>query len=325
MRTERYYDDILEHYLLSENSFKNPQKSIEYSNGDFYGSMGNLYTSIVTLLPWGQQPSDRMLNSTEFLFIEPPEEYLYIDKRPEFIKDFQKLIALDMPLIYALSLNDDSLPNSVTNLTLINDREQTDCLGTNKREMKNNLLFPNFSYPNIKGLNLVTSSSAELIADGYLNISEHHFPNLEFLRCCMCDKDKYSLLDKFPKLKHLWVTINNRDSLFNQIKSPLQSLYIDGCGKDLNIQEIQNIPSLEILHINSCYNTIDCTNFQKMPKLKEIRILNSKQVTNIETLLDMPTLKSLDILDCKGAFTKEQKVRFYDKVDKFELLSIEYA
>lgn len=324
MRKKSYYNEILDQYLLGEDSFKDSRKSLEYSDGDPYYSMGDSYTSIVTLLSWGQQPSESMLNEAKFLSIDPPEEFLQINQLPEFITDFHQLMALSMPFIYALSLHNDSLPHSVENLTLINDREQTDNLGSSKKEIKANLLFPDFCYPSINSLHLVTPSTASLNIDGYININESHFPNLEFLRCNLSGKDKYPLLDNFTNLKHLWVSLNQYD-LFSHIKCPLQSLNIDGGGTGLNIQEIQKIPSLEVLHINSCYNIINCEDLLKMPQLKEVNILNSKHIKNIEALLDMPSLTSLDILSCKGAFTKEQKRLFHDNMEKFELLSIDYV
>ena len=324
MRKKSYYNEILDQYLLGEDSFKDSRKSLEYSDGDGYYSMGDSYTSIVTLLLWGEQPSESMLKEAKYLTIEPPEECLEMGRLPGFVGDFQELIALDIPLIYALSLHNDSLPHSVENLTLINDRNQTDNLGNSKKEIKANLLFPNFCYPNIKSLNLFTSSTSSLDVDGHININESNFPNLEFLRCRLSDKDKYPLLDNFTNLKHLWVSLKKCD-LFSHIKCPLQSLNIDGSGTKLNIQEIQKVPSLEVLRINSCYSIINCEDLLKMPKLREVNILNSKQIKNIEALLNMPSLTSLEILDCKGAFTKEQKRLFHDNMDKFELLSIDYA
>lgn len=174
-------------------------------------------------------------------------------------------------------------------------------------------------------MHLITSSTATMQADGYLNLNESNFPNLEFLRCMSNHKDKYPLLKNFTNLKHLWVSVYKDTNIFDQIESPLISLNIDGAGSDFRIQEMVKLSSLEIIRINSCYNEFDCKELLKLPELKEIILLNSKKIKNVESLLDMPSLKSLDVLDCKGAFTKQQKVLFKNNIDRFERLSIDYT
>lgn len=320
-----YYSSILNQYLVGVDNCKDKNKCVEYSDGSFYNSMSEFYQSKITLLLWGEKPSNAMFENVHLLDIEPPEEYLYLKDIPSFIKDFKKLKVLSMPLIYALAIKDNSIPESVIQLSLINDLSQTDNLGVNKKERIQNLLFPNVTYPNIKSLHLITSSTATMQADGYLNLNESNFPNLEFLRYVSNYKDKFSLFDNFANLKHLWVTINKKTNIFEQVKSPLISLNIDGAGSDFELQNISNISSLEIFRINSCRNEIDCREFLKLPKLKEIIFLNSKEIKNVEALLEIPTLKSLDVIDCKGAFTKQQKVLFRNNIDRFERLSIDYA
>lgn len=325
MMKNTYYNDVLNQYLIDIDFYENKDKCMEYSDGSNYNSMGDLFQSQITLLLWGKKPSNKMFDNVCLLNIEPPEECLYPEDIPSFIKDFHRLKALSMPLVYGLALQNDTLPESVEHLSFINDLDQTDNLGNSKKEQVQNLLFPNIFFPNIKSLNLVTSSTASIVADGYLNINESHFPRLEFLRCVTGYKDKFPLLENFTNLRHLWVSINKTADIFKQIKSPIVSLNIDGTGSDFKIQEISKISSLEIVRINSCCNQIDCNEFLKLPNLKEIILLNSKEIKNIESLLEMPTLKSLDVLDCKDAFTKQQKKLFQSLSNKFERLSIDYA
>ena len=320
-----YYSSILNQYLVGVDNCKDKNKCVEYSDGSFYNSMSEFYQSKITLLLWGSTPSNVMFDNVHLLDIEPPEECLYLKDIPSFIKDFKKLKVLSMPLIYALAIKDNSIPESVIQLSLINDLSQTDNLGVNKKERIQNLLFPNVTYPNIKSLHLITSSTATMQADGYLNLNESNFPNLEFLRCMSNHKDKYPLLKNFTNLKHLWVSVYKDTNIFDQIESPLISLNIDGAGSDFRIQEMVKLSSLEIIRINSCYNEFDCKELLKLPELKEIILLNSKKIKNVESLLDMPSLKSLDVLDCKGAFTKQQKVLFKNNIDRFERLSLDYT
>jgi len=325
MMNKTYYSEILNQYLINIDFYQNKKKCIEYSDGKSYNSMSDLYRSKITLLPWGKQPSLEMLEDVCLLNIYPAEEYLFPKNMPPFINQFNKLKILKMPLVYALSLRSDSLPESVEHLILINELKQTNNLGKNKKERIQNLLFPNESFPNIKSLNLITLSSASMIADGYLNINYSRFPNLEFLRCAVNSKDKFLFLESLTNLKHLWVSIGQNVNVFEQIKSPIISLDIDGANVGIEFQKISKIPSLEIIRINSCCDEVDCREFFKLPKLKEIILLNSKGIKNIEALLEMPTLKSLDVLDCKGALTKQQKKIFENNLDKFERLSIDYA
>lgn len=319
-----YYSSILNQYFIGVDDYRDKNKCVEYSDGSFYNSMSELYQSKITLLLWGSTPSNVMFDNTCFLMIDSPEENLYLKDIPSFIKDFKKLKVLSMPLIYALAIKDNSIPESVIQLSLINNLGQTDNLGVNKKERIQNLLFPNVTYPNIKSLHLITFSTTMQV-DGYLNVNESNFPNLEFLHCMSNYKDKYPLLKNFTNLKHLWVSVYKNTNIFDQIESPLISLNIDGAGSDFRIQEMVKLSSLEIIRINSCYNEFDCKELLKLPKLKEIILLNSKKIKNVESLLDMPSLKSLDVLDCKGAFTKQQKVLFRNNIDRFERLSIDYA
>lgn len=315
-----FYNTVLNNYLKRADSY-HKENCIEYSDGEFFRSMGEAYQEHTNLLPWGTQPSVEILESTKFLRISPPEKGLYPEYFPDFINQFKQLETLYMPLIYICSPL-FALPAALKNLTLINDRDQIDNLGDNKRERVKRLLFPDIKLPGLKGLSVVTLSSSSMIADGFLNIQENQFPDLEFLRCIPEAKAKYQILDNFTNLKHLWISIGKGINIFEKIKSPLLSLYLDGAGEGLDFSQITNIPSLEIIQINSSYDEIDFNHFVDMPNLKEIVILNSPYLKNIEVLLEMPQLQSLDVADCKNAFTTDKIKLFESRRDGFKRLSI---
>jgi hypothetical protein len=322
-----YYNSIvLDKYLVRPEKLSNEKICIEYSDGQNYRSKGAHYQKDISLLLWDSRPTKEMFDIVEYLDIIPPVEYLFPKFTPSFISDFSKLKTLKMPLIYALSLTSQNYPVTVNNLTLINDRKQTENLCSFNDECVEKYQFSEICYPNVEGLHLVTLSTASASVDNLLNLNEKIFPDLKFLRCSINAKKADGLsISNMSKLKHLWVSIGKDIDIMKYIPDSLETLYIDGTNSVLNFLNIKNEVALKILKINSCRFDIDCEDFIHIKGIKELIISNSKNIKNIEAILNIDSLKSIEFVNCRNVFSKTQKQLFKSISSKYERLSIDFA
>lgn len=264
--------------------------------------------------------AEELLKKAKLLYCDVTLKKSDEDSFFSVLKKMEQLEFLQTSIHNILKFN-NSIPN-LKYLAILNRVGDIEKLAPDKKYHEK-LQFPELIFPNVEALSLINLLNVEEIMDGYIGISQQNFPRLEYLSCSLDKKARaLDLINKFTGLLHLKIG-GVRVNIFDDIKSQLLSLQIEGAGKEFKLAQMKKNPSIEMIRFNSIYGGIDCEDFLLMPNLKEIHLSNTSKVINIEALLRIKTLKSLHVTNCKGSFNKRQKCLF--KTHLFDYLNIDYA
>ncbi|SFO60214.1 hypothetical protein SAMN05428949_5962 [Chitinophaga sp. YR627] len=269
-----------------------------------------------TVLSWNEVPDPSVYDKIGELRLLPTKAQLSKLKFPEFVKDLKQLHFLEIPLPYLSIIKQEDLPVGLKALMITNDEEHGEWV------TKKLPLWPDIVLPALKALTFFNSFTSKELPS-LLNISQEHFPALEYLDFRM-DKKGNILNDlaKFSSLQHLEVEFAWNTDLIAHINSPLKALSILGAEKNFEVNDLSKLPQLQMVWLNSIKAPIDCTVFTTLPALLEVNVLNSKKIEHLEALLDCKKLKSLFFLNCGQPF---KKIRDQFLPENFELLDIKYS
>lgn len=269
-----------------------------------------------TRLSWDQEPAAGDYKKIRALRLFPTKAQAGKGKFPAYIKKLEQLSFLDIPLPYLSDLKQEDLPAGLKTLRISNTEEYTELVAKKLPE------WPGIKLPELKALIFFTSFTATELPS-LLNISQEHFPSLEYLECRM-DKKGNILKDieKFTSLLHLEVEFAYKFDVISSINSPLEALSIIGADKGFPMDKLSRLTHLQTVWLNGISDVIDCNVFTTLPDLEEVNVINSKKIENPEALLACKKLRSIMFTNCGQPF-KKIKDQFTTK--QYDRLDIKYS
>lgn len=267
-------------------------------------------------LSWDQEPAAGEYKKIRALRLLPNKAQAGKGKFPAYVKNLEQLSFLEIPLPFLSIITKDDLPAGLKTLMISNSEEHAEWVNKKLPE------WPGITLPELKAIIFFNGfGSAEL--PSLLNISQEHFPSLEYLECRM-DKKGNILKDiaKFTTLLHLEVEFAYGFDVISSINSPLEALSIIGADKDFPVNKLSTLTRLQTVWMNGIKAVIDCKVFTALPDLLEVNVVNSKKVENAEALLACKKLKSIMFVNCGQPF---KKIKDEFTSDRYERLDIKYS
>lgn len=268
-------------------------------------------------LPWEAQPDKGTVKAIKALRLVPNQKQLKNCTVPLFVRELVNLEFLAMPLPFVVALEQNSIPDSLHSLMLINGKGCYEALNGKA------FCWPKIVLPHVNALQFFDFGGSKEI-DSLFGLSEKTLPSLQFLECGI-GKIKRKL-DTIAELKGLtFVALEhvNHYDIVDSFNSPLHALSIVDADNKFPFPSIAKRESVELLWLNNLRCEVDCEVFTSFPLLKEINILNSLHIVNVEALLSCKRLESIQFTKCGRPFTKEVKELFVAK--HYKRLNIEFA
>jgi hypothetical protein len=269
-----------------------------------------------TRIAWDQAPGNDEYKKIRALRLLPNKTQAGKGKFPSFVKELENLSFLEIPLPFLSVITKEDLPAGLETLMISNTDEFVEWVTKKLSD------WPDIQLPALKALIFFTGFGAAELPH-LLNISQDHFPSLEYLQCKM-DKQGNILKDieKFTTLKHLEVEFASNHDVMASVRGPLEVLSIIGTDKNFPLNNLSLLKQLQSVWLNGIKTVIDCNVFTTLPDLLEVNVLNSKKIEHAEALLSCKKLKRIFFLNTAQPF---KKIKDQFDPSTYERLDIKFS
>lgn len=280
----------------------------------FYGSKEQ-HRQQLTYKEYNDWPDKAAARNISTLWFTPTLEQLQLyPGLPEFVKSAVNLKTLKIPLDF-LPLDEGQVPDSTYSLSIVPFQDKTRVDDYEMFLWNEDLVLPNIAYFSFFDFDGIYELAG---------IGSEHLPNLKWLECFI-DEDGETLekIAGFEKLETLYAQHLRSYDIFKDLAHlPLKGIKLEGFEKQFPLQDIVQLPGLEIIHINGFGEELDCALFRQFSQLREVMFMNCKKLKNVESLLEIRSLESLHSVSCNKAFGK---VKAQFEQAKLQQLNINFS